>query len=71
MPARLQHQKMRDARHRGSRGHHGGLAREMCIVMAQHDLSAELLAPDFYRYAAAPIAAVHGERNDALVVELG
>ena len=35
--------------------------------MTQHDLSAELLAPDFYHYAAAPIAAVT-EGDDALVV---
>ena len=35
--------------------------------MTQHDLSAALLAPDFYHYAAAPIAAVT-EGDDALVV---
>ena len=35
--------------------------------MTQHDLSAALLAPDFYHYAPAPIAAVTGG-DDALVV---
>ena len=35
--------------------------------MTQHDLSSALLAPDFYHYVAAPIAAVT-EGDDALVV---
>ena len=35
--------------------------------MAQHDLSAELLAPDFYHYAPAPIAAITAS-DDALLV---
>ena len=39
----------------------------MCIVMTQHNLSSELLAPDFYQYVAAPIAAVT-EGDDALVI---
>ena len=35
--------------------------------MTQHDLPAALLAPDFYHYSPAPIAAVT-EGDDALVV---
>ena len=35
--------------------------------MTQHDLSVALLAPDFYHYAAAPIAAVTAS-DDVLVV---
>ena len=35
--------------------------------MTQHDLSSELLAPDFYHYAAAPIEAVAAS-DDALLV---
>ena len=35
--------------------------------MTQHDVSAALLAPDFYHYSSAPIAAVT-EGDDALVV---
>ena len=38
-----------------------------CSVMTQHDVSAALLAPDFYHYSSAPIAAVT-EGDDALVV---
>ena len=44
--------------------------RGICIVMTQHDLPAALLAPDFYHYSPAPIAAVTREMTRWLSVGL-
>ena len=42
-------------------------AKGECIAMTQHSVSPELLAPDFYHYAPAPIAAVQAG-NDTLLL---